>query len=99
VGDDGVKSLVALTALDVLDLEYTEVGDEGVKALAALTAITTLRLDGTAVGDEGVESLAALPVLSYLSLDNTALLKDAGVKALMHFLPFTPSLCRVRKTQ
>jgi hypothetical protein len=76
VTDAGLAHLAGLTALEALDLDYTQVTDAGLAHLTGLTALEILFLDNTQVTDVGVAELQqALPNCRILPLDLSLLLR------------------------
>ena len=81
VSDDGLKALVPLKNLAVLDLSTSKVTDAGMKDVASHKNLISLKLGRTEVSDAGLKELAPLSKLYLLDLTSTQV-SDAGMKDL-----------------
>jgi len=68
VSDAGLKELVALKQLQVLDLDGTKISDAGMRELSHLKSLQILDLGDTTVGDAGMRDLAHVQSLQVLNL-------------------------------
>jgi thiol-disulfide isomerase/thioredoxin/Leucine-rich repeat (LRR) protein len=85
VGDETLKVLAGLPALETIRLRDTKVTGAGLAALAALKSLGHLNLSGTRIGDAGLANLKQLPSLVSLGLGvyNTgADITDEGLKTI-----------------
>ena len=73
ITDQGVRSLVCLTALQTLHLSRTDITDQGLQSLSCLTALKTLGLyNCPGITDQGLQPLTCLTALQYLDLSHSA---------------------------
>ncbi|MBX9788899.1 MAG: hypothetical protein K2Y37_08270 [Pirellulales bacterium] len=81
VGNDGLRNLAALTALQHLGLHAKRATDEGLAFLAGLTELKYLDLNDAQIRGPGLAHLNRLAKLEHLYLNDTPL-ADAGLKSL-----------------
>jgi hypothetical protein len=81
VRDDDLRNVGRLTALEVLDLEYTKITDAGVRHLAGLKHLRNLSIGGTKITDESLRTIGKLSTLEDLLMESTAV-GDDGVAYL-----------------
>jgi internalin A len=86
VTDAGLKDLVGMKNLTVLQLGVTKVTDAGLKHLAGLKQLAVLELHRTAVTDVGLLELVELKNLIKLDVSETKV-TDKGVVKLRKALP------------
>ena len=86
VTDAGLKHLVTLKNLKVLNLSDTDIGDVGLEPIGQMTSLESLNLTLTKITDAGLARLTKLTKLKSLSMGQTNV-TDAGVKRLLKALP------------
>ena len=79
--DEGLKHVVSLDNVVVLNLRDTKITSAGLTYLKTLTKLRRLHLERTAVDDGGIQHLAVLSQLEYLNLYGTNI-TDKSLKAL-----------------
>ena len=85
VGDEAMKVLGQLPALECVGLRLTKVTDAGLAALCDCQTLTQLDLSGTKVSDAGMMHLQRLPKLNSLRLgvyEEGANITDEGLKVV-----------------
>jgi hypothetical protein len=83
-----LKAVGKLTALEVLNLDRSDVADEGIAQLKDLPKLRHLGVSGTLITDEGFAGLANLKGLSSIYLfNNRGGVTDAGVAKLQAARP------------
>lgn len=87
VGNPGLEKLIALSRLEVLELEGNAVNDDGLKLLAGLSNLRELNLNILPVTDGGLAHLPTIPKLQSLSVRYSegfagVIVTDAGVRSL-----------------
>jgi hypothetical protein len=85
-GDEAVKHIAKLPALQELDLSFTEVTDAGLRHISKLDRLQRLELAYTDVSDAGVEHLRSLGGLKDLWITRTKITEE-GVEQLQEALP------------
>jgi Leucine-rich repeat (LRR) protein len=86
IGDEALKNLAPMTALQRLSLDGTHVTDAGLKHLAGLKNLQVLVLSDTKVTDAGMEALTKLPKLEQVNVLNTKV-TDEGIGVLKRWKP------------
>jgi hypothetical protein len=79
--DATLRSLVGLTHVEKLTLDYTPITDDGIAVIHSMPKLQSLSLRYTKISDRTAPLLAALPALNTLSLTGTAI-TDATAKNL-----------------
>lgn len=69
--DESVGRLVALSGLEIVGLENSQISDAAVLSLAKLSSLKLLDLDNTDVTDVGIAALTGHPNLEILWLEDT----------------------------
>jgi hypothetical protein len=77
VGDDKMRYLGKLTALESLNLHSTDVGDAGIAQLSGLNNLEELDLSFTSVSDVGLAEVAKMGSLRTLVLRGTSVTENA----------------------
>jgi hypothetical protein len=80
--DDGIKHLVALSKLEVLNLSQTKCGDDSVEHLDELKMLRVLALQQTRVTDAGLKKVGAVRPLQVLNVLYTPITQE-GIKSLV----------------
>jgi hypothetical protein len=73
VDDSALYELAALTHLETLKLDLTQITDDGINVLRSMPRLTTLHLRHTNLSDRAAATLAALPRLDTVYLTGTKL--------------------------
>jgi len=81
VGDDGLKLVAGLEAVETLNLRDTRITNAGLVHLKGKENLRRLHLERTAIDDEGLEHIAGLTSLEYLNLYGTKV-TDVGLSHL-----------------
>ncbi|MCE9545515.1 MAG: hypothetical protein K8T25_08355 [Planctomycetia bacterium] len=84
--DAALENFERLSALEIIDLDNSQITDAGLEHLIGLTVLKSLYLNGTKVTDAGLERLKWLTSLQLLDLRNTKV-TDGGVARLQRSLP------------
>lgn len=81
VTEDGLRHLIGLKKLRVLNIDSSAITDAGLRQLAKIEALERLTLSGDGFTDAGLASLAEMPRLRSLLLFNKHI-SDAGIAHL-----------------
>ena len=82
VTDDGIKNLVHLKDLELLDIWEILITDRSMSVIAKLENLKTLMLRGTHVSDAGLEVLLSMPSLESVTLTDNAQVTPAMIQKL-----------------